>query len=75
MTDINTPETCVKCDIQMGYHDLRWKEKLSGVCLECGYKNALEGLAKDDIARLNDLMNWLRMTPEQRRAFDRNLGS
>ena len=75
MTDINTPETCVKCDIQMGYHDLRWRENLGGVCLECGYKNGLEGLAKDDIARLNDLMNWLRMTPEQRRAFDRNLGS
>ena len=75
MTDFNTPETCVKCDIQMGYHDLRWREKLGGVCLECGYKNCLEGLAKDDIARLNDLMNWLRMTPEQRRAFDRNLGS
>ena len=75
MTDINTPETCVKCDIQMGYHDLRWKEKLGGVCLECGYKNGLKGLDKDDIARLNDLMNWLRMTPEQRRAFDRNLGS
>jgi hypothetical protein len=75
MTDINTPETCVECDIQMGYHDLRWKEKLGGVCLECGYKNGLEGLDKNDIARLNDLMNWLRMTPEQRRAFDRNLGS
>ena len=75
MTDINTPETCVECDIQMGYHDLRWREKLGGVCLECGYKNGLKGLAKDDIARLNDLMNWLRMTPEQRRAFDRNLGS
>jgi len=75
MTDINTPATCVKCDIQMGYHDLRWKEKLGGVCLECGYKNGLEGLDKNDIARLNDLMNWLRMTPEQRRAFDRNLGS
>jgi hypothetical protein len=61
---------CQECQMELHNHDMRLQPILKGICLECW-----EGLTQAERARCNDLLNYLRMTPEQRRAFDRNLGS
>ena len=66
---------CEECQIELHHHDVRLQPILKGICLECGHKGKWEGLTQAEKARCNDLLNYLRMTPEQRRAFDRNLGS
>ncbi len=66
---------CQECQLELLYHDMRLQPILKGICLECGYKGKWQGLTQAETARCNTLLTYLRMTPEQRQAFDRNLGS
>jgi len=66
---------CEQCEKELNSFDLRMQPMLKGICLDCGYENGWEGLTHAEKVRCSDLLNYLRMTPDQRRAFDKNLGS
>lgn len=66
---------CEECQIELHHHDMRLQPILKGICLECGYKGNWEGLSQPERARCNTLLNYLRMTPEQQREFNKNLGN
>ena len=66
---------CEECQMELHHNDMRLQPILKGICLECGYKGKWEGLTQAEKVRCNDLLNYLRMTTEQRQAFDRTLGS
>ena len=68
-----TNQICVGCETEMTDLDKEWQEALGGLCLECGYKNNWVGISKNKIAHMNNMLNYLHMTTEQRSSFLRKL--
>ena len=66
---------CDRCEKELGHYDNILQKILHGICLECGYQANWEGLEHNERVRCLNLLKYARMTPEQRQAFDRKLGS
>ena len=66
---------CELCKKELIHFDIRMQDLLQGICLNCGKAADWPHMTPLESRRCAVLHEWANMTPEQQRAFDKNLGS
>ena len=68
-------ESCPKCSKQLGRFDIRMNEILKTRCLDCGHADGWADMSDEEAGRCRSLYKYLNMDENQRKTYDRNMGS